>query len=352
LGGGRLALSRSADKLYNEFIPEDQVTARRILLKMVKPTEGLEVTSSRIPRQSLYEEGEAKDRIDRVLQKLIEARLVKLTEGEQSADIQVEVAHEALVRNWPRFVEWVEDERVNLRNRWRLKSTAYQWLELGKDPSVLWRGRLLQDAENYQDLNPLEQDFVQCSLEAQREQYLEQYLHHLHQDQSQSYLEVESEQIKAAQKQLETEREQGKALQKNYSARERCYIIGVIGLFVIFALFQKDNSVTLSRDNSVANVSVKPDLELMVKPDGEVIGIITSNGTIVIPDRKLEEIRTNNGTIEVFQQLDNGRIEPSPDLRGPLISIEFSQDGKTINGKDKDGKSKTWNLDDKLIPNP
>jgi WD40 repeat protein len=121
---------------------------------------------------------------------------------------------------------------------------------------------------------------------------------------------------------------------------------------VIFALFQKDNSVTLSRDNSVANVSVKPDLELMVKPDGEVIGIITSNGTIVIPDRKLEEIRTNNGTIEVFQQLDNGRIEPSPDLRGPLISIEFSQDGKTINGKDKDGKSKTWNLDDKLIPNP
>jgi len=117
LGGGRLALSRSADKLYNEFIPEDQVTARRILLKMVKPTEGLEVTSSRIPRQSLYEEGEAKDRIDRVLQKLIEARLVKLTEAEQSVDIQVEVAHEALVRNWLLLVEWLEDERVSQRIR-------------------------------------------------------------------------------------------------------------------------------------------------------------------------------------------------------------------------------------------
>ena len=66
-------------------------------------------------------------------------------------------------------------------------------------------------------------------------------------------------------------------------------------------------------------------------------------------DRKLEQITTNNGAIEVFQQLDNGRIEANSHLRGPLISIKFSQDGKTITGKDKDGKYQTWKLDNQSI---
>jgi hypothetical protein len=54
IGGGRQALARSADALYNSLIPEDQVTARRILLRMVRPGEGLEITSNRIRRDQLY----------------------------------------------------------------------------------------------------------------------------------------------------------------------------------------------------------------------------------------------------------------------------------------------------------
>ncbi|MEL7039281.1 MAG: hypothetical protein AAFO04_27265 [Cyanobacteria bacterium J06592_8] len=189
LGGGRLTLSNAADEFYDALIPEDQIATQRILLKMVKPTEdltqlakGLEFTSSRISRQLLYQDGEAKDRIDRVLNKLIEARLVRLMEGEQSDDAQVEVAHEALVRNWPRFVGWLDDERTIVRNRLQLKSTAEQWQEWDHDPSVLWRGALLQDARNYQNLSEVEQEFVEQSLKAEREERekelaLEQKLH-------------------------------------------------------------------------------------------------------------------------------------------------------------------------------
>jgi hypothetical protein len=105
LGGGRQALARSADEFYEQLIPEEQVTVKRILLRMVRPTEGLEVTSNRIQRKTLYQAGEARDRVDRVLDKLIQARLIRLTEGDTPDDAQVEVAHEALVRNWPRLVE-------------------------------------------------------------------------------------------------------------------------------------------------------------------------------------------------------------------------------------------------------
>jgi hypothetical protein len=72
LAGGRLALATCADDFYDNLIPEEQLTARRILLRLVRPGEGLEVTSNRVRRDTLYQGGEARDRIDRVLAKLID----------------------------------------------------------------------------------------------------------------------------------------------------------------------------------------------------------------------------------------------------------------------------------------
>jgi len=172
LGGGRQALARAADELYDNLIPEEQVTAKRILLKLVRPGEGKEVTSSRIRKSALYHKSEASDRIDRVLGKVIRARLLRTSEGESEADTQVEVAHEALVRNWPRLVSWLEDERVALRQRQRLTTAAEQWQRLGKDPSALWRGVLLEEAMSYDDLSELEAQFVaasQAAVEAEEE---------------------------------------------------------------------------------------------------------------------------------------------------------------------------------------
>ncbi len=163
LGGGRLALARSADEFYNRLIPEEQVTVKRLLLRMVRPGEGLEVTSNRIPRGVLYRSGEAQYRVDEVLEKLIQARLVRLTEGDRPEDAQVEVAHEALIRNWPRLVDWLEEERFTLRQRLRLTEAAEQWQTRDQEASLLWRGTLLAEASRYEDLSPLEQSFLQAS---------------------------------------------------------------------------------------------------------------------------------------------------------------------------------------------
>jgi hypothetical protein len=174
LGGGRSALSKSADTFYQGLIPEEQLTARRILLRLVRPGEGLEVTSNRVRRASLYQAGEARDRVDRVLEKLLHARLLRLTHGDDPAADQVEVAHEALVRNWPTLVNWLDDERVRMRQRLRLTAAADQWRALQRDPSVLLRGPVLDEASRYEDVNELEAEFIRASRaaieEAEREQ--------------------------------------------------------------------------------------------------------------------------------------------------------------------------------------
>jgi WD40 repeat protein/energy-coupling factor transporter ATP-binding protein EcfA2 len=149
IGGGRQALARSADALYNSLIPEDQVTARRILLRMVRPGEGLEITSNRIRRDQLYRAGEARDRVDRVLERLIAARLVRLTPGDTPGSAQVEIAHEALVRNWPTLVGWLEDERAAIATRRRLEAKAAEWVRLGGGAAGLLDEVQLAEAERW-----------------------------------------------------------------------------------------------------------------------------------------------------------------------------------------------------------
>ena len=156
VGGGRTALARAADRLYNGLIPEEQVTARRILLRLVRPGAGLEVTSSRVAVAELLATGEDPGRVARVLEQLQAARLLKQSEGDVTVDRQVEVAHEALVRNWPRLVEWLDDERENLRQRRRLTDGAERWLMAGKDIAYLLRGSELSTTNRYNNLSGLE----------------------------------------------------------------------------------------------------------------------------------------------------------------------------------------------------
>ena len=177
VGNPREALERSAEAFYNRLIPEEKETAKRILLRMVQPGEGREVTSNRIRRDEVFRAGEARDRVERVLDRLIgEARLVKLTEGETEADTQIEVAHEALVRNWPRLVGWLDEEREGLRRRRRLTAAAEQWQRLGKTSDALLRGALLAEAQEYGDLSGPEQEFIAASrdqVEAERRAEME-----------------------------------------------------------------------------------------------------------------------------------------------------------------------------------
>ena len=97
---------------------------------------------------------------------------MRRTEGETPEDYQVEVAHEALVRNWPRLVEWLDEERASIRQRLRLTSAAEQWQNTNRDESALLRGELLREALAYDDLNDLETEFVKHSINAKRNRRL------------------------------------------------------------------------------------------------------------------------------------------------------------------------------------
>src|SRR5207247_7256672 len=80
----------------------------------------------------------------------------------------VEVAHEALLREWPRLRGWLEEDAHGRRVHRHLADSAREWDERGRDPSDIYRGARLAGAlewraDHEEALNTTERDFLDAS---------------------------------------------------------------------------------------------------------------------------------------------------------------------------------------------
>ncbi len=57
-----------------------------------------------------------------------------------------EVAHEALIREWPTLREWLAEDREGLRIHRHLTEAAQEWTKMERDPGELYRGARLAQA--------------------------------------------------------------------------------------------------------------------------------------------------------------------------------------------------------------
>ena len=163
IGGVQGSLSQRANTLFERFSLEQQQIARRILLRLTQPGEGTEDTRRRATLQDLQTRAEEIEVIKAVVQTLVDARLLV------TDDQQVDVAHEALIRSWPRLRGWIDDDRSGLRTHRRITEGTEEWQRLERSEDVLFRGTLLTQAQEWReqhedDLNALERDFLDESV--------------------------------------------------------------------------------------------------------------------------------------------------------------------------------------------
>ncbi|MFN2207559.1 MAG: BTAD domain-containing putative transcriptional regulator, partial [Candidatus Promineifilaceae bacterium] len=159
-GGIRGAIAQTADSVYQNMSAEEQAITRGIFLRLTElGEEGAQDTRRRVEPGELVLRPEEETAVLAVLKMLADARLI--TTGEET----VEVAHEALIREWPLLREWLEADREGLRIHRHLTETAQAWDELERDPGELYRGARLAVAAEWAarhdgDLNQLEQEFL------------------------------------------------------------------------------------------------------------------------------------------------------------------------------------------------
>jgi transcriptional regulator with XRE-family HTH domain/tetratricopeptide (TPR) repeat protein len=147
---GRLsgAIANRAEAVFRGLSSTQQEMARGILTSLVHlADDGDAHTRRRLPLADLYSQDRFNtDEGRHVVHVLVEARLV--TSGLQ-LDLRqetVELAHEAVIRGWPRFRQWLQEDGELLTWRGRLRIILEEWQKSGRDEGFLLRGPLLDEA--------------------------------------------------------------------------------------------------------------------------------------------------------------------------------------------------------------
>jgi WD40 repeat protein/class 3 adenylate cyclase len=179
IGGVSGALAGRADDIYNELPEPAQEASRQLFLRLVTLGEGSEDTRRRVERGELAALEVPQDALANAIDVFGASRLLSFDRDPRTGTPTIEVAHEALLREWSRLRRWIDSARDELRLHRRLASGAREWEESGRDSSYLLRGSQLAQFETLTDasriaLTDLERAYVIAGREAARNELLRQ----------------------------------------------------------------------------------------------------------------------------------------------------------------------------------
>ncbi|HJV94962.1 MAG TPA: hypothetical protein VJ608_02950, partial [Albitalea sp.] len=170
IGGSPLkALETFADGVYDRVqeFEEKRAEFQRVMTELVRVNDLLEPYRQQVLRSELLAAGSAQTA--EVLELLEENQFIRVTPA-AGGDAVVEVKHEALLRNWRRYKEWIEAKREGIRRRIALTEAAQRWERDKSDKKKQKQGLLtawqLHEVEALPDLSGLELEFVRTSQRA------------------------------------------------------------------------------------------------------------------------------------------------------------------------------------------
>ncbi len=117
-------------------------------------------------RREQFQSGSLPDDVRRLIKAFTDARLLTTNFDTTNKTATVEVAHEAILRSWPRLSEWIEDTQDDLRLLRQVRNAAAEWSEKGRPDYLLWPQERLKlvyvmlERLN-PDLNEVEKDFIE-----------------------------------------------------------------------------------------------------------------------------------------------------------------------------------------------
>lgn len=141
LGGIEGAIGQRAEEVISALTEAQRAALPRVLSMLVTLSAGDDTLASwRAPRSALRSAGERE-----LVDALVEHRLfVSELVGDESG---FGLAHEALLRRWPRVTSWISEHRELLRTRGRIALLTRRWLAEKRSADLLLpRGKQLDEA--------------------------------------------------------------------------------------------------------------------------------------------------------------------------------------------------------------
>jgi WD40 repeat protein len=326
-GGVRGAIAETAEAVfYDRLEPEQRDIARQIFLRLTELGGGdtNADTRRRASISELASRPEDGDDVNSVLQTLADSRLIIIDQD------TAEVAHEALIREWPTLRSWLEEDREGLRLHRRLTEATQEWQAMGEDPACLYRGVRLSQALEWttahpENINQTERLFLSASQTLTEKEAIER--------EAQQQRELE-----AARYLAETERKHSnEQARSNQRLRQRAAflavalcIAGVLAL-VAFGFGQRAaqaSRLATSRELAAASVN-----NLQVDPERSLLLALKSID-------QADTLEARNALHQALPELHNLHVLPAH--QGGAVDVAFSPDSARLASIGEDGTAKLW----------
>jgi WD40 repeat protein/serine/threonine protein kinase len=173
IGKSTGAVAKRADEIFLGLDEHGQASAKQLFLRLVTVTEGAEDTRRRASRMELLALGDDSETMEEVIDTYSSYRLLTLDNEPLSREPTVELAHEAILREWERLRQWLNECREELHVQRQLLAMAHEWRAAKEEPSFLARGSRLDSFEKWAASTEIlqtadEREFLSKSLDGRK----------------------------------------------------------------------------------------------------------------------------------------------------------------------------------------
>lgn len=331
IGQVRGVLERRAEETFARLSSAGKIAARQVYLRLVTLGEGMSAEGFPVPDtrrrvlryeleaikikylksspESTFQESRSLTAIAEVLDAFGKARLLYFDRDAVARSPTVEIAHEALLSEWERLLNWLEEGREDIRMQRALGRAAVEWVKADRDPSFLLRGTRLS----------LFEDWSQgTNLALTMEEYI--------------FLEASLDE-RQAQQIAEASRKKHAA---DLEGRVRAFLRALVVVLLLAALGSTALAMTARED---ANQATSRELAALAIND---LGIDPERSILL----SLQALRTENTRVALdalHQAVQSSRVRTTlTGFSSGACSVDFSPDGKAIATVSCAGKVTIW----------
>ncbi len=176
IGGVAGALGVRAEEIFASLPPAGQEAMRQCFLRLVTVDEGADDVRRRVRRGELVSLAVDQHALVDAVRLFGAARLLSFDRDPFTRGPTVEVAHEALLREWPRLRSWIDAQRGDLIHHRALAIEVDEWRLADRDRSYLLRGGRLDQFDAWAgatgiSLTAPEREFLDASRALREEEH-------------------------------------------------------------------------------------------------------------------------------------------------------------------------------------
>jgi serine/threonine protein kinase len=145
MGGIAVALASHANEVYSALDPSAQRLVRTLFQRLVTP----DGTRAIVDVSELKELSDDPAEVRRIVDYLVQARLLVVQTRSEEEGPAVEIVHESLIESWPTLRRWRDESHEDAAILEQLRNATRQWQAKGRPQGLLWRAEAMDEARRW-----------------------------------------------------------------------------------------------------------------------------------------------------------------------------------------------------------